>query len=88
MSDDNKAEIGKIGWTDLTVDNADEIRDFYTAVVGWKSSSVDMGEYSDYSMVTPDAGEPQELRWSGALLRHPGPGRGRCRPVYAGWLRI
>ncbi|MEE9562896.1 MAG: VOC family protein [Thermoanaerobaculia bacterium] len=58
MSDDSKPEIGKIGWTDLTVDNAEEIRDFYTAVVGWKSSSVDMGEYSDYSMVTPDAGEP------------------------------
>ena len=23
MSDDSKPEIGKIGWTDLTVDNAD-----------------------------------------------------------------
>ena len=83
MSDDSKPEIGKIGWTDLTVDNADEIRDFYTTVVGWKPSPVDMGEYSDYSMVTPDAGEPKELRWSGSLLRHPGSGRGRCRPVYA-----
>ncbi|MGB3561682.1 MAG: VOC family protein, partial [Thermoanaerobaculia bacterium] len=58
MSDDSKPEIGKIGWTDLTVDNADDVRDFYTAVVGWKPSPVDMGGYSDYSMITPDTGEP------------------------------
>jgi len=58
MSDDNKPEIGKIGWTDLTVDNADDVRDFYMAVVGWKPSSVDMGGYSDYSMTTPHTGEP------------------------------
>ena len=25
---------GKIGWIDMTVDNADGIRDFYKAVVG------------------------------------------------------
>jgi hypothetical protein len=58
MGNESKPEIGKIGWTDLTVDNADEIRDFYTAVVGWKPSPVDMGGYSDYSMITPDTGEP------------------------------
>ncbi|MGB6336961.1 MAG: VOC family protein, partial [Thermoanaerobaculia bacterium] len=45
MSDDSKPEIGKIGWTDLTVENADDVRDFYTAVVGWKPSPVDMGGY-------------------------------------------
>lgn len=58
MGNESKPEIGKIGWTDLTVDNADEIRDFYTTVVGWKTSPVDMGEYSDYGMITPDTGEP------------------------------
>lgn len=58
MSEDSKPEIGKIGWTDLTVDNADEIRDFYMAVVGWKPSPVDMGGYNDYSMITPDSAEP------------------------------
>jgi uncharacterized protein len=48
----DKREIGSISWTDLTVSNADEIRDFYSKVVGWKFEFVSMGEYSDYSMLT------------------------------------
>jgi predicted enzyme related to lactoylglutathione lyase len=45
---------GKIGWIDMTVDNAAELRDFYAAVVGWNFEEVSMGDYSDYSMTTPD----------------------------------
>ena len=48
-----KNEIGKITWIDLTVENAPEIQDFYSQVVGWKSSPVDMGGYSDFSMNLP-----------------------------------
>jgi predicted enzyme related to lactoylglutathione lyase len=50
---------GLVGWVDLTVDNAPEIRDFYRAVVGWEYSEVPMedGAYSDYSMVSPE-GQP------------------------------
>lgn len=59
MKDDRRPEIGQIGWTDLTVDNADEIRDFYAAVVGWQASPVDMGGYSDYNMLAPESGEPR-----------------------------
>ena len=44
---------GRIGWIDMTVANAGEIRDFYAAVVGWKPEDVSMGNYSDYSMTTP-----------------------------------
>ena len=55
MSEDPK--IGTIGWHDLTVENADEVRDFYSRVVGWEPSPVDMGGYSDYNM-TPPGGEP------------------------------
>ena len=51
MSDNN--QVGKIGWIDMTVDDADGIRDFYKAVVGWGSESVSMGDYSDYSMTMP-----------------------------------
>jgi predicted enzyme related to lactoylglutathione lyase len=43
---------GKIGWIDMTVENAAELRDFYSAVVGWRHEEVSMGEYSDYSMLT------------------------------------
>jgi predicted enzyme related to lactoylglutathione lyase len=40
--------VGTIGWIDLTVPNAAEARDFYKAVVGWTTSEVDMGGYSDF----------------------------------------
>lgn len=41
---------GTIGWIDLTVDDAESLRDFYADVVGWTPESVDMGEYADFSM--------------------------------------
>jgi hypothetical protein len=56
MSDPKRPEIGTIGWTDLTVPNADEVRDFYAAVVGWKPDALSMGEYNDYVMVSPATG--------------------------------
>lgn len=47
-------KIGTFGWVDLTVEDADTLRDFYCDVAGWTASPVDMGGYSDYSMITPD----------------------------------
>ena len=44
---------GTVVWTDLTVPNAEEVRDFYQAVVGWKSEPTEMGGYNDFSMVAP-----------------------------------
>ena len=55
MSDNS--QVGKIGWIDMTVDDADALRDFYKSVVGWGTEAVSMGEYSDYSMTLPDSGE-------------------------------
>jgi uncharacterized protein len=49
-------ETGAMVWIDLTVDNAETVRDFYSAVVGWKTEEVDMGGYSDFSMNTPGSG--------------------------------
>jgi len=51
-----KPEIGSMVWIDLTVEDAETVRDFYSAVVGWSSDEVDMGGYSDFSMNTPDSG--------------------------------
>ncbi len=48
---------GSIGWVDLTVDDAEGVRDFYRAVVGWSASPVDMGGYSDFMMETPGEGQ-------------------------------
>lgn len=45
-----KKPLGSIVWTDLTVDNAESIRDFYSEVVGWKHQGLSMGEYEDYVM--------------------------------------
>jgi len=55
MSDN--PQIGKIGWIDMTVDDADGLRDFYQSVVGWETEAVSMGDYSDYSMIVPGSGE-------------------------------
>lgn len=49
--------IGSIGWIDLTVPNAPEIRDFYQHVVGWKAEPVEMGgDYADFAMGPQDGG--------------------------------
>lgn len=58
MSEKNQKAVGVIGWSDLTVKNATEIKDFYQQVVGWKSSPVSMGEYEDFTMVDPDTNIP------------------------------
>ena len=52
---DSQPKIGTIGWTDLTVQDASEVRSFYEAVVGWKSESVEMGDYSDFCMKPTDS---------------------------------
>jgi predicted enzyme related to lactoylglutathione lyase len=48
---------GTIGWTDLTVSNAAQIRDFYRAVVGWETAELEMGGYNDYCMIAPSNGK-------------------------------
>jgi hypothetical protein len=35
---------------DLTVDQAERVRDFYQAVVGWQPEAQSMGAYSDFVM--------------------------------------
>jgi len=48
---------GTVAWRDLTVPDAEAVRDFYEAVVGWSSEAVDMGEYSDFVMVPQGGGD-------------------------------
>jgi predicted enzyme related to lactoylglutathione lyase len=55
---DTKLPIGQIGWVDLTVADADSVRDFYQQVTGWTPSSVNMGDYSDYCMTPPGGAQP------------------------------
>ncbi len=44
------SEPGTIAWVDLTVANAENLRDFYTAVVGWECEALEVGDYSDFVM--------------------------------------
>jgi uncharacterized protein len=53
MANDVK-EIGEILWVDLTIPNAEEVRDFYLSVTGWEASEFKMGDYNDYVITTPD----------------------------------
>jgi uncharacterized protein len=53
MSDSSKPPVGSISWHDLTVRDAEKVRDFYAAVVGWKASPLSMGDYDDYCMMRP-----------------------------------
>jgi uncharacterized protein len=57
MSSTTGTRVGTIGWIDLTVPNAPEVRDFYRAVVGYGASEVEMGGYSDYCLLEPSTGE-------------------------------
>jgi predicted enzyme related to lactoylglutathione lyase len=57
MAEENKPKAGSIGWHDLTVADADKIRDFYRDVAGWQAQALDMDGYSDYVMM-PEGGEP------------------------------
>jgi predicted enzyme related to lactoylglutathione lyase len=58
MSDTGIQGVGSITWVDLTVPDAAAIRDFYGEVVGWTATPVDMGGYSDFSMLPPAADVP------------------------------
>lgn len=49
---------GTVSWFDLTIPNADEVKDFYSVVAGWGVMPIDMGGYSDYCMMPPRSKNP------------------------------
>ena len=57
MSEQHAPQIGSIAWTDLTVENAEEVSNFYKDVVGWSPEPVRMGDYNDFNMNRPGDGE-------------------------------
>lgn len=46
------ADVGKMGWMDLTVPDAESLSDFYCQVIGWTKDPVDMGGYNDFVMMS------------------------------------
>ena len=67
MGDQEKSNIGAIVWHDLTVDDAESVKDFYAKVVGWDTGNVAMGgadgtdnqseTYNDFTMNLPGTAE-------------------------------
>jgi hypothetical protein len=57
MSEQQKPEVGSLSWFDLTIPNAEEVRDFYSKVIGWKYQPVPMenGKYNDFNMIAPES---------------------------------
>lgn len=53
----SEPSAGQIGWIDLTVEDAEGVRDFYRDVVGFETSEVAMGGYADFCL-HPPGGEP------------------------------
>jgi predicted enzyme related to lactoylglutathione lyase len=58
MSDAQRPRVGTIGWTDLTVEDAETVQSFYASVTGWQPSPVSMGDYDDFNMCAPDTQQP------------------------------
>lgn len=54
MSTETTTRPGTIIWQDLTVPDAEEVQQFYSEVIGWKTTPHNMGEYNDYNVQTPD----------------------------------
>lgn len=52
-SEKKASNVGRVEWLDLTVDDASGIRDFYSKVVGWSYTNVEMGYYEDFNMNLP-----------------------------------
>ena len=51
------SNIGRIEWVDLTVGDAVRNKNFYCKVIGWKSTDVEMGTYSDFNLKLPGTGK-------------------------------
>ncbi len=53
------SKIGTQGWLDLTVDDADAARAFYSSVLGWTPNGIQMtdeqGAYEDHVMLAGEA---------------------------------
>ncbi|MEZ4883240.1 MAG: VOC family protein [Chitinophagales bacterium] len=52
MAEEKKSVIGSIIWHDLTVPNAEEVKNFYTEVVGWTASLY--SGYDDFNIHQED----------------------------------
>ncbi|PWK48599.1 VOC family protein [Pleionea mediterranea] len=77
-----KSKPGKILWTDLTVEDAESVKQFYKKVIGWTSSPVSMGDYNDYNMTVEGEAEPT------AGICHAKGGNANIPPVWMVYISV
>jgi hypothetical protein len=53
----SQARIGQIVWTDITVPNAQALRDFYAQVAGLNSQDIPVEDHTDYTLLDA-SGQP------------------------------
>ena len=53
----DSSNIGRIEWVDLSVGDAARSKNFYCKVIGWKSTDVEMGTYSDFNLNLSGSGK-------------------------------
>jgi predicted enzyme related to lactoylglutathione lyase len=69
--------VGTVVSVDLTTDIADDLREFYSAVMNWQTTPISMGEYDDYAMMSPNGAD-----WAGGICHRRGPNSDQP----AGWM--
>ena len=52
-------KLGAISWMDLTVENAEQTKNFYQNVIGLTVESCSMGDYDDFVLIAPDDSNSQ-----------------------------
>lgn len=68
--------VGTMASVENTSDNADEVRDFYSSVLGWKAHPISMGDYDDYVMMAEDDS------WVAGICFRRGPNA----DLHGGWI--
>jgi uncharacterized protein len=58
QTDSSQSASTVVNWIDLTVEDAETVRDFYSAVAGWHAEPLNMGDHDDYVMRTGPGGQP------------------------------
>ena len=51
------SSVGDMAWLDLSVKNATKVKNFYQQVIGWQAVATSMGDYNDYTMLSPITGD-------------------------------
>lgn len=85
--------IGEVVWRDLTVADADGVRDFYAEVVGWQVQPMPMPapeeggeEYADYVMLSHRAGSDETEGMAGVC--HARGSNADMPPVWLVYVRV